>query len=264
MKQKKQREVNPKIHFTDAYLLNPTHPITINLVGCGGTGSQVLTALARINHTLIALGHPGLHVTAFDPDHVTDANLGRQLFSVSDAGLNKAVVLTSRINRFFGIGWEAVPDSYQFEPSNILITCTDTIKSRLEIAKKGLKKRNNDHSHYPYHKRMYWLDFGNTQQTGQVVLGTFGEIKQPSSKQYNPIGKLPCITECFDLKRIDEKDAGPSCSLAEAINRQDLFINTTLANIGSKLLWKLFREGKTNQRGAFLNMDTMKMNPILV
>jgi PRTRC genetic system ThiF family protein len=262
MKTEKSIEQKPKMHFTDAYLLNPTHPITINVAGCGGTGSQVLTALARINHTLIALGHTGLHVTAFDPDIVTEANLGRQLFSVSDAGLNKAVVLTSRINRFFSLGWEAVPDIYRREAAYILITCTDTVKSRIEIAKTLSKKQQDYHS--PFAKRMYWLDFGNMQHTGQVILGTFGEIPQPQSNKYTPIGKLPCVTECFDLTKIDEKDGTPSCSLAEAIDKQDLFINSTLANIGSKLLWKLFREGMTNQRGAFLNMGMMKMNPIVI
>jgi hypothetical protein len=35
-------------------------------------------------------------------------------------------------------------------------------------------------------------------------------------------------------------------------------------NIGAKLLWKLFREGMTNQAGAFLNMDTLKMNPVML
>ena len=176
--------------------------------------------------------------------------------------MNKAVVLTTRINRFFSTGWEAVPDFYKNEPANIIITCTDTVKSRMEIAETLLQKQDN--SYHPYQKRMYWLDFGNTKNTGQVILGTFGVIPQPRSKKYIPTGKLPCITECFDLMKIDEKDSGPSCSLAEAIDRQDLFINSTLANIGSKLLWKLFREGMTNQRGAFLNMDTLKLNPVML
>ncbi len=92
-----------KVHFTDKYILNPTHPITINLVGVGGTGSQVLTSLARINHALIALGHPGLHIAAYDPDEVTQANIGRQQFSMVDLGLNKATVLVTRVNRFFWI-----------------------------------------------------------------------------------------------------------------------------------------------------------------
>jgi PRTRC genetic system ThiF family protein len=250
-----------KMHFTDSYLLNPTHPVTVNLVGCGGTGSQVLTALSRISHTLTALGHPGLHVITYDPDTVTEANLGRQLFSASDTGLNKAVILTARINRFFATGWEAVPDFYKNKPANIIITCVDNVKSRMDIAEKMLSQPVEG---YDYSKILYWIDFGNTQNSGQVILGTFGEIKQPQSKKYTPVGKLPCITERFDLTKVDEKDSGPSCSLAEAIEKQDLFINSTLANIGSKLLWKLFHEGMTNQAGAFLNMDTLKMNPIML
>jgi PRTRC genetic system ThiF family protein len=252
-----------KMHFTDAYLLNPTHPVTVNLIGCGRTGSQVLTALSRINHTLVALGHPGLHVTTFDPDYVTEANLGRQLFSASDTGLNKAVVLTSRINRFFSTGWEAIPDFYKNEPANIVITCVDNVKSCMEIADGLLSQPDND-NRYDFAKPLYWLDFGNTQNAGQVILGTFGEIRQPQSEKYIPVGKLSCVTERFNLLLVDEKASGPSCSLAEAIEQQDLFINSTLANAGSKLLWKLFREGMTGQAGMFLNMDTMKMNPVTV
>ena len=32
-----------KIHFTDRYLLNPRHPVTVFVIGAGGTGSQVIT-----------------------------------------------------------------------------------------------------------------------------------------------------------------------------------------------------------------------------
>lgn len=69
-----------KIHFTDNYLLNPTNPITVNLIGAGGTGSKVLTALLEINESLIALGHAGLSVRLWDDDIITTANLGRQRF----------------------------------------------------------------------------------------------------------------------------------------------------------------------------------------
>src|SRR5580704_15961927 len=84
-------------HFVDNYLINPTNPVSVNLIGAGGTGSQVLSALARINHSLIALNHPGISVRVFDNDIVTSANLGRQLFSASELGLNKAVALINRI-----------------------------------------------------------------------------------------------------------------------------------------------------------------------
>jgi hypothetical protein len=131
----------------------------------------------------------------------------------------------------------------------------------MNIAEKMLSKPVEG---YDYSKPLYWLDFGNTQNSRQVIMGTFGEIRQPQSKKYIPVGKLPCITERFDLSLGDEREAGPSCSLAEVIEKQDLFINSTLANIGTKLLWKLFREGMTNQAGVFLNMDTLKMNPAML
>ena len=83
-----------KIHYTDRYLLNPHHPVTVFVIGAGGTGSQVATNLARMSIALQALGHPGLHLTVFDPDTVTEANIGRQLFSESELGLNKAVALS--------------------------------------------------------------------------------------------------------------------------------------------------------------------------
>ena len=50
-----------KIHYTDNYLLKPYHPVTIHVAGAGGTGSQVIANLARMNVALQALGHPGLH-----------------------------------------------------------------------------------------------------------------------------------------------------------------------------------------------------------
>lgn len=83
-----------RVHYTDSYLLAPQHPVTVNLIGGGGTGSQVLTNLARLDVTLRALGHPGLFVTLYDPDIVTEANIGRQLFGYSDLGLNKANCLS--------------------------------------------------------------------------------------------------------------------------------------------------------------------------
>lgn len=101
----------------------------------------MLTALARINHSLIALNHAGLQVAVFDDDIITEANLGRQLFAASELELNKAVALTSRINRFFGSNWKAVPQRFDnslcntFKPANIYISCVDTAAARFEIVK---------------------------------------------------------------------------------------------------------------------------------
>ena len=160
-----------KIHFTDRYLLNPRHPVTVFVIGAGGTGSQVITNLARMSMALQALGHPGLHVTVFDPDTVSQANIGRQLFSETELGLNKAVSLVTRINRFFGYAWTAEPQCFpsrnysENNTANIIITCTDNIRSRLTLwkfLKKVRKENSSDHS-----DPIYWMDFGNSQTQGQ-------------------------------------------------------------------------------------------------
>jgi PRTRC genetic system ThiF family protein len=256
------------IHITDNYLINPTNPVTVNIIGAGGTGSQMLTALARINHALISLNHPGLMVNAFDDDRISEANLGRQLFSESEVGMYKSVALINRLNRFFGTNWKA--RTYRFADAlydndaykaNLFITCVDTAKSRFEVSE--LLYELNNHRSPDRERPMYWMDLGNSRDTGQVVLSTIGKIKQPESEKYRPLAELPFITEMFkdQLEKADQFDDTPSCSLAEALTKQDLFINTSVTTIGASLLWQLFQQGMIFNRGAFINLRTCITQP---
>ena len=267
----KYQEVKTKVHFTDNALINPTNPITVNLIGAGGTGSQVLTALARMNHALSELNHAGLSVRLWDDDVISEANLGRQLFAESELGLHKSVALINRTNRFFGTNWKAETQKFEKDDlerlqsnmqSNIYISCVDSVKSRFDIAE-ILNELKMDKSYYR-NQCKYWMDFGNNQFTGQVLLSTIGNIKQPNSKKYETVENLPFITEEFGelLKISEEEDNTPSCSLAEALEKQDLFINSTLAQMGSSLLWNIFRNGLTVNRGFFLNLKNFQSQPI--
>lgn len=252
--------MKPRTHFTDPYITDPAHRVTVNLIGAGGTGSQVISALARMDYALYKLGHPGLYVKVIDDDIVTEANIGRQLFSATDIGLSKANVLATRINSFYGLDWEAKPVRYEgnnISPANITITCVDNVKSRLEIGRTLRRSMCHDDM-----KALYWLDFGNQLDRGQVVLGTVRKIAQPKSKKYKTIEKLKCVDELFDLTTVDESDSGPSCSLAEALRKQDLFINSFIAQTGCALLWKLIYDGNIDMQGAYVNLATMNVNPI--
>src|SRR5688572_23908739 len=98
-----------KVHFVEKYLLDPTNPVTVNLIGAGGTGGVLLTGLVKTNYALQALGHPGLMVRLFDGDTISSVNPCRQQFADSEVGLNKAVCLINRANRFRGTNWKAYP-----------------------------------------------------------------------------------------------------------------------------------------------------------
>lgn len=266
MKHSMTKTVTQAAHFTHPYLLNPTNPVTLNLIGCGGTGSQVLTCLARMHVSLLALGHTGLQVNVFDDDTVTEANKGRQLFADAEIGRNKAVVLVNRINRFFGTNWKAISSRYgrgTHCDSSITLSCVDSVESRYKVAE-VLKSRTTGENRQ-VHQPIYWMDFGNRQYTGQVILSTIGKVEQPPSKKYSPVSELPLVTEEFK-QLLDEADGDdmPSCSMAEALAKQDLFINSTLAQMGASLLWQLFRGGMIFNRGFFLNLKDFRSQPLKI
>lgn len=247
------------VHTTTPYLLSPTHPVTVSLIGCGGTGSHMLSVLCRLHQGLVALGHPGLEVVVYDGDSVSPTNVGRQLFSASDIGLNKAVTLVSRVNRHAGLQWRAVPRYYTASllketeeyTSNIVITAVDRVSARRDV----ISIFNSRKPHYIDHRTpLYWMDFGNSKTSGQVVLGTIGK----------GVG-LPTIFELHpNLEKHEEQDESPSCSMFEALSKQDLFINSSLAQLGGNLLWRLFTHGRISVHGFYMNLDTMRTNPIPV
>lgn len=260
------KKEDKKVHFTHEYFLAPEHPVTVKVLGCGGSGSKMLQALARINVSLIALGHPGIIVQAWDPDKVSEANLGRQLFSKADLEQYKAKILIERINRFYGFNWQSFPLKWDKQSMQdnlfayIMITCVDNVECRETVNHiSHLQIRNRD----PFNTPVYWLDLGNTQTTGQIVLGTFGKINQPKGAR-NTVHTLPTIMDLFpNLKQFEKLDT-PSCSLAEALGKQDLFINSILAEYAGQLLWTMFRKIKIEHHGLFVNLDTLTTNPIKI
>ncbi len=90
------------------------------------------------------------------------------------------------------------------------------------------------------------------------------KIPQPKSKLYKTVESLKVITEYVKYSAVKVEESSPSCSLAEALQKQDLFINSTLAQLGCNILWKMFRQGMVEHQELYMNLDTMKVNPIPV
>lgn len=265
-------ETKIKVHFLDNELMHATNPIRINVIGAGGTGSKVITALMELNLSLMALDHPGIDVHLWDNDIVEQANISRQRFAQSEIGLPKAIALINRANRWTGSNWKAHVQKFerdrlsgipQHAQASVYLSCVDNVQSRFDIAD---IISNVDTGYIQRDIPKYWMDFGNTKQSGQVILSTVGNIEQPKSNKFIPVNNMPFITDQYGdlLIESQETDNTPSCSVAEALEKQDLYINSTLANMGCSLLWNLLRAGMIENRGFFVNLHNFSSQPIPV
>lgn len=235
-------------------------PVRVLVVGAGGNGSAVLLGLPYLQQAMKVWGYAhGLQVMMADGDRVSETNCVRQPFAAADVGLNKATVLINRVNLFWGLRWQAHPhhfhkDSLKGGSANfhLIIGCVDTRAARKAI----LSAVTN-----PNDSTAYWLDLGNNAASGQYVLG------QPlNARNRRSAARLRLVTELFP--EIADAAAGedllPSCSAAEALERQEPFLNHVLATSALAMLARLFRYGRLTHHGAFYNAATSKMSTVPV
>ncbi len=222
------------------------------VIGCGGTGSALIGGLPFLHQSLTATGHPGLQVVVADGDRVSASNCVRQPFSESEIGLHKSTVLVNRLNLFWGLNWQASTEHVTRTTEgkvDILISCVDTRSARFEIIRSPLLK-----------SCAYWLDLGNTSDGGQFALG------QPrTSRNRRTRHRLPTVVEMFPEiagADLDKDDDLPSCSVIEALERQEPFINQVLAYQALAMLARLFRHGEIGYHGGFVDLKTGRMAPL--
>ena len=229
--------------------------VRLLVVGCGGTGSAVVAGLPYLHQSLVARGHPGgLHVTVLDGDTISPTNCVRQPFARAEIGLNKAVVLVNRLNLFWGLKWEAVPAhlhpgtfisrSYSGEDlrAHIVLGCVDTRAARAAIRDAVGK----------WSTVSYWLDLGNNADSGQFILGEpLNERNRRSKLRLRSAAEL--YPEIADPSL--DNDGEPSCSAAEALERQEPFVNQVVAQHALGLLARLFRYGSITYHGGFLSLQ---------
>jgi PRTRC genetic system ThiF family protein len=230
--------------------------VRVLVVGCGGTGSAVVAGLPYLHQSLVTRGHPGaLHVIVMDGDTISATNCIRQAFSRSEIGLNKAIVLVNRLNMFWGLKWEAVPAhlkpgtfisrNYTGDDlrAHIVIGCVDTRAARATIRDAVCNCSTIS----------YWLDLGNNADSGQFILGEpLNDRNRRARLRLRTAAEL--FPEIVDPTLDD--DGQPSCSAVAALERQEPFINSTLAQHALALLARLFRYGEIRFHGGFINLTT--------
>lgn len=224
--------------------------INILIAGAGGTGSQVIDQIASLDATLRALGHPGFNVTLADPDTVSRWNLGRQRFTAADVSLHKSLVLVHRINNFYGVNYQASTSAVSAKDArryDLIITCTDSAKFRGDLWR----------HYHSMSTSTLWLDYGNGNAGGQVILGHLG--KHSGDRLPNVVDLYPSLAEATTTE-----DDQPSCSMHEALQKQPWPANRAVAIAGISMLERLIRTGQLTFHGVIVQLDPYTVTPISI
>lgn len=214
--------------------------VNLTLVGCGGTGSFLALHLARLAWHAREQHGIDVHLTFVDPDHIEERNVGRQNFVPAEVGLMKAERLACRYGlafgssiRFFNEPLEPahVADDHRYRDGwlHLVVGAVDNTAARRDV----------ESIVAGWGGRLWWLDCGNHDHSGQVLLGNAGDVDGP---QINPMGfctGLPWPSvQCPELIR---EEAAPPVSCAEAAldDAQSLMVNQMVAGWAAGYVYRL-------------------------
>ena len=268
-----------------ARLIVPLTPrVRLVLIGCGGTGSWLAPAVARISRLLVEKFAKEVAVGFVDPDVVEGKNIYRQNFCAAEVGVNKAVALATRYSIAWGIDIRAYPAKFGWNISNdlggsnnqddlsVYIGCVDNIRARRDILD-TLRKT---------YSTCFWIDCGNVKESGQVLIGrnSPGEkiktfplegrcawLPLPSRQHKELIGKAGAAddSEDDDGEAVNVPDEVPilpdglSCAEIAMLDEQGLSINQAIASIAADYLLRLLLTQNLDKFQTYIDLASGSM-----
>jgi PRTRC genetic system ThiF family protein len=218
--------------------------VAVILAGCGGTGSFLALHLARLAYHARELHGLRLQLLFVDPDTVESKNLGRQNFCAAEVGEPKAWALMRRYNAAFGLDAQMRHgpfDAAALEPYardrdwfTLVAGCVDNAAARCEIHSAVADCLG----------RVWWLDCGNHENAGQVVIGNDTHIVKPDIAPLGFCQALPAPSvvhpELLEAPARPVPDAaGPSCAELALADVQSLMVNQAVAGWAATYLAQL-------------------------
>ena len=156
-----------------------------------------------------------------------------------------------------GLDWRAVPQRFPIQYAelaayDLILTAVDQASVRARIGQAA----SSDAS--PGRTPVLWLDTGNSATQAQVILGHWRSSELTAW--------IPNVFQLYpELVAVDDRaQREPSCSAAAALTRQWLPINRLVADAAQSLLWMLFRQGRLEQHGAFVDLATLSVQPLRI
>jgi len=238
-------------------------PVTIVMLGAGGTGGHTATHLYRLLHSL----NRYTQVVICDGDIVEEKNLVRQNFIAADLGKNKAQVLAERYATAFGLEVSYIPDFIEDKEKlarlvqpliyeagmyqqriqdglSILIGCVDNNRSR-QLCHQVFMEANN----------LIYIDSGNGEYTGQVVCG----VRRNGKTYYKPIGDVyPDV-----LLDNDKFPTQLGCAEAAVSAPQSIVANVTASTAIVSYLYNILVLGSIETRSITFSTKSINVKPIL-
>ena len=239
----KNKRVNPSLNLLAAapaplrLQLPAFKRVHITLVGCGGTGSHIASGLAAL---ALELRDRSVRcdIDLIDFDRVEHKNVGRQLFATRDVGQHKSAILVERLMHAYGIPLGAMIgriEEFDLTPQpdslNIVIGAVDNPNARACIASEVKEAKG----------RLWWLNCGNENASGQVALGNVSEAKQmKGAVELGMLNQLPAphvlYPDCIATRKAPKARRAASCAELTANGEQGLMVNRMVAAYALELL----------------------------
>lgn len=219
--------------------------VHIVVIGLGGTGSHMADNILRIAKYLTLQGTRDIICTFADGDIVEAKNCERQNFFTPDIHKNKAEVQASRYGRLFGMEVSVVKNfiedvqmlkdiCFVDDYFPIIVSCVDNHETRKMIWQMFQEMP----------EKLIWLDSGNSQFTGQVIMGYNSSTKLDGNRKNPHMFKTPCIMEVHPeiLDKKDKFKSEESCDDRAVENIQNIAANITSSTCQFNILNALLSE----------------------
>ncbi len=245
------------------FFLPPSQRTTIVLAGCGGTGSWLAPALARLARMGQETGK-NISLVFVDPDQVEEKNIYRQNFCRAEIGANKAEALAARFAMAWGveIGSAAarfgkMKDSLRrsmHEGATVICGCVDGAGGRKEMAEFAGSHGN----------LKVWVDSGNEQTSGQVLAGCSDGAKKealglPGMCAWLPLPSeqapelLSSPTPLPNPLPLPSRE-GESCAEMAMRGAQGLTINQAMAAIMADYIFRIVLTQDLRRYATFVDL----------
>ena len=232
-----------------------THIQTVTIVGLGGTGAQVARSVARMVYDMKAARLHTPQIVLIDPDKVEQKNVGRQLFSPSLLGVNKAACVGRMLNLALGLDVRWIPDHvdavrhFDRYGGNLVISCVDNHEARREI----------------HRVNGILIGAGNHTDSGQVCIGNADDPDLMRKFINGRDGKYPYLPKEGVLfpELLQPEPPRPmleptaSCAERVAEGSQHLLVNDTMATVVGQYVYRLLHRQPITSFLTYISMGDM-------